>query len=237
MASALGTCASRYLRRVLASSPAAVVVVVGATARGVFEAQFQAPFTGDVQHPARGAWVWRRGEMFGRTRCVLALPHPNARVSAHDVAGNIGPQLTTELRDFLRAWTPQAATGRTPGAPPPRGAQPMPPLVRHSPPASADHRAAGDPRPTRPTQLFGVTTRKRDRTGDLTLMPGRNYVIVGVNTPWKPGAIRIIHVTGTDPDWRTGEIVNLINASTGLRLGQYEVVAGHSGKATIWDLP
>jgi len=40
VAAALGTCASRYLRRVLAVSPAGVVVVVGATARGVFEGSF-----------------------------------------------------------------------------------------------------------------------------------------------------------------------------------------------------
>jgi len=58
VAAALGTCASRYLRRVLAVSPAGVVVVVGATARGVFESQLRAEFTGSMQHLSRSAWVW-----------------------------------------------------------------------------------------------------------------------------------------------------------------------------------
>jgi hypothetical protein len=214
-----------------------VVVVTGATARGVFESQFQALFTGDVQHPSRGVRVWQRGEMLDRTRYVLALPHPNARVSAHGVAGNIGPQLTAELRTFLRSWTPPAANGRTPGTPPRQAAPPTPPPARHGPPAASGRRSADDPEPARPALVFGITTRKRDRAGELALMPGRNYVITAVRTPWEPGAIRIIHVTGTDPRWHTGQLVNLINASTGLRLGQYEVVAGHSGKATIWDLP
>lgn len=85
--------------------------------------------------------------------------------------------------------------------------------------------------------MFAIATRKRDRNGDPSLMPGLNYVVAAVRTPWEPGAIRVIHVTGTDPRWRVGQLVDLVNASTGLRLGQYEVIAGHSGKATIWDFP
>lgn len=67
-------------------------------------------------------------------------------------------------------------------------------------------------------------------------MPGLNYVVAAVRTPWEPGAIRIIHVTGTDPRWHPGQLVDLINAATGLRLGQYEVRAAHTGRAPIWDL-
>jgi hypothetical protein len=85
--------------------------------------------------------------------------------------------------------------------------------------------------------VFAITTRKRDRNGDPSLMPGLNYVVAAVRTPWETGAVRVIHVTGADPHWSIGQPVDLVNASTGLRLGKYEVVAGYSGSAPIWDLP
>jgi hypothetical protein len=124
VAATLGTCTSRYLRRVLAVSPARVVVVVGATARGSFEDQLRAQFTGNVQQLPRSAWIWRRGQLLGLTRYVLARPHPNARVPAHDVAGNLGPQLTAEVRAFLRSSTPPAPMASTPVTPPPGQAGP-----------------------------------------------------------------------------------------------------------------
>jgi len=235
VAAALGTCTSRFLRRVLAASPAGVVVVVGATARGAFEGQLRAQFTGSVQHLSRSAWFWRRGELLGRTRYVLTLPHPNARVPAHGVAGNLGPQLTAELRTFLRSWTPQAATASTAAPPEPPRAAAAP--AHRSLAAAPGRTRAADSGPPRSSRVFAITTRKRDRNGDPSLMPGLNYVVAAVRTPWEPGAVRVIHVTGTDPRWRVGQLVDLANASTGLRLGQYEVIAGHSGKSTIWDLP
>jgi hypothetical protein len=67
-------------------------------------------------------------------------------------------------------------------------------------------------------------------------MPGVNYVVTAVRTPWEPGAVRVIHVTREDPRWSPGQQVDLVNQSTGLKLGTYEVKAGHSGKETIWDL-
>src|SRR5258708_15328360 len=107
---------------------------------------------------SHSAWVWRRGELLGRTRYVLALPHPNARVPAHGVAGSLGPQLTTELRTFLRSWTPQTATARTRAPPPPRAASHAAPASHHSPAAAPDHRRAAEPVPPRSPRLFAITT-------------------------------------------------------------------------------
>jgi hypothetical protein len=55
-----------------------------------------------VQRFPPSAWVWRNGELAGMTRYVVALPHPNARVSAHNVGGNVGTALLSEVRAFLR---------------------------------------------------------------------------------------------------------------------------------------
>jgi hypothetical protein len=85
-------------------------------------------------------------------------------------------------------------------------------------------------------QLFPITTRQRDRFGYLNTMGGVNYVAKAMLIRWEPGAIRLIHVTGQDPGWRVGQLVDLINEMTGLKLGRYVVSAGYSGRATIWDL-
>jgi hypothetical protein len=95
---------------------------------------------------------------------------------------------------------------------------------------------AAVPRLSPAPRLFPITTRQRDRFGDPTLMAGINYVVKAVRTPWEPGVIRVIHVTGQDPEWRVGELVDLVNSNTGLKLGRYEVIAGYSGRATIWHL-
>ncbi len=93
---ALPICTRRYLRRVLAVSAAMVVVVVGATARCAFENGLRQEFTGDVRRFPPSAWIWRNGELAGVVRYVVALPHPNACVRAHDVGGNIGGGLAAE---------------------------------------------------------------------------------------------------------------------------------------------
>ena len=66
-------------------------------------------------------------------------------------------------------------------------------------------------------------------------MDGLNYAVISARTPWPPGAVRVIHVTGDDPGWRAGQLVDLVNERTGLKLGRYEVMAGYSGTAPIWD--
>jgi Uracil DNA glycosylase superfamily len=110
---AMPMCVSRYLRRVLGASSAGVVVVVGARARRAFESELEAEFTGEVVRLPPSSWVWQQGELLGRTRYVVALPHPNARVDAHSLAGNLGPQLTAEIRAFLRAPAERSAATAT----------------------------------------------------------------------------------------------------------------------------
>jgi len=233
VAEALPVCTRRYLRRVVAASPAGVVVVVGATARRAFEDQLGAEFAGSAERFSPSAWVWSHGQLLGYTRYVIALPHPNARVPSHSVAGSIGPELTAELRAFLRSPRRAAGPASSGAADTHRPAQPVrvADLTK-----AADRERAAMPGFSSAPRPFPITTRKRDRNGDPRIMDGLNYVVISVRTPWPPGAVRVIHVTGEDPAWRVGQLVDLVNESTGLNLGRYEVVAGHSGRAPIWDL-
>jgi len=238
LADAMPVCAARYLRRVLAVSPARVIVVVGAIARRTFEEMLKSEFTGEVLSFPPSAWLWQTGELAGSNRYVVALPHPNARVPAHDIRGNVGAALAAELRAFLAG---------SPSRPSPDIDVATPRAVRPSSPAIADGRQV-DPlarrRPEQPAmprlssaaRLIPIATRQRDRYGDPSVMGGINYVIKAVQTPWEPGAIRVVHVTGEDPGWRAGDLVDLVNGNTGLKLGRYEVISGYSGRATIWDL-
>lgn len=214
-------------------SPASVVVVVGATARRAFEDQLRAEFTGSARRFPPSAWVWNHGELLGHTRYVIALPHPNARVPSHSVVGNIGPELAAKIRAFLRSSKHDAdhAGPRSAGIYGPTQS------TRAAAPAMAGGRERAAMSGSTPApRLFPITTRKRDRNGDPRIMNGLNYVVISERTPWPPGAVRVIHVTGKDPGWRVGQLIDLVNESTGLKLERYEVVAGHSGRAPIWDL-
>jgi len=84
--SALRTCATRYLQPVLAASPAAVVVVVGAVARGAFKEYFGVDTLDHFLGPV---------EVAGRKRLLVLVPHPSSpggnrrfseRLSANQVA-------------------------------------------------------------------------------------------------------------------------------------------------------
>jgi hypothetical protein len=235
---ALGTCSARYLHRVMTASPARVVIVVGARARGAFEGQLRRHLNGQALPLGSRGWAWH-GDLLGRTRYVLTLPHPNARAPSHGLAATLGPDLASEVRAFLRTGQP----GRLPAAAPrdPLPGAVLPPGSRQ-PPATTVIRTAGRASPAsqappgRSAGPYPVTTRRRDRTGDPRSMPGRNYVVTAVATPWEPGAIRIIHVTGRDPAWQAGQHVDLVNQVTGQKLGRYEVTAAHHGTASIWDL-
>jgi hypothetical protein len=108
-----------------------------------------------------------------------------------------------------------------------------PPTVQGRNPISPPKRRT---RPARTPQAFPITTRERDWTGNASTMTGTDYIVTAVTTPRKRGAIRIIHDTGRDPHWSVGQLVELVNQATGLKLGSYEMTAGHTDTATIWDL-
>ncbi|HWQ23982.1 MAG TPA: hypothetical protein VNK94_07755 [Gaiellaceae bacterium] len=70
VASAAAECVPRYLRRVLALSPATVVVVLGSRARHAVRTELGYPNAGVVSAPI---------DIEGRTRLLILLAHPAAR--------------------------------------------------------------------------------------------------------------------------------------------------------------
>ena len=82
-------CVARYLNRVMAISPATVVVVVGAVARDIVRASVPglAPDQSCV-----GPIGWS-----GRERWVLMLPHPNARRVPKGVAAYLGSSAASDM--------------------------------------------------------------------------------------------------------------------------------------------
>lgn len=67
---AFETCASRYFNRTIAASPAHVVVCVGAWATEAFRLNLEIDMT--------EGRLWGPTELLGRSRYVLAVPHPGA---------------------------------------------------------------------------------------------------------------------------------------------------------------
>jgi hypothetical protein len=72
--SATRECLPRYLRRVLALSPAALIIVYGAKARNAVRSEFDYPDAGVLSRPL---------DIEGVTRCVVFLAHPNSRQSKY----------------------------------------------------------------------------------------------------------------------------------------------------------
>jgi len=70
VAEAAKECVPRYLKRVLALSPAAVIVVLGTHARNGFRSEFNYPDAGIVSPPL---------EVEGRLRRIVFLANPGAR--------------------------------------------------------------------------------------------------------------------------------------------------------------
>jgi hypothetical protein len=87
-------CTRRYLRRLLALSPAAVVVVIGTQARASFSEDLDiALAVGELRGPA---------DVLGRERCVVALPHPNAFHRRWGLVPSLGEEATSRLLAFVR---------------------------------------------------------------------------------------------------------------------------------------
>ena len=86
---ALETCTSRYLERVLAASPARVLVVVGAIARFAFQ---------DYLHLEAADHLLGPVEVAGKKRLLVVVAHPNSR------GGNVplGRHLEQDQMELLR---------------------------------------------------------------------------------------------------------------------------------------
>jgi len=241
VSAAVQACASRYLRRVLHASAASVIVLTGKTALGAFQAEMGVHLNDRL---------WGPGDLAGMTRCVIRLPHPGAHGPKKGLADNLGPHHANMVRSQLRGGDPvphptshpamlnpdQHALPRESSAVPHRrGTRLRASMPRVRPPkqdAQMTPPAAWGM--TAPAPHFKVMPRRHNAHSDE--IAGARYVVVSRQSPWKPGAYRLIIPVGQDPGWRIGQFVDLFHATRGDWLGNYEVIGNHPGKLYIWDL-
>lgn len=90
------TCTKRWLGQVLDLSGASVIVVLGSVAKTAFESETSVSLT-----------MWDPAEVVlaGRTRLVVAVPHPNARVR-RKWSEQFTEQSHTKLREALNTESP-----------------------------------------------------------------------------------------------------------------------------------
>ena len=89
----LATCTRLCLSRVLSLAAAKVFVLTGKKAQSTGEAM------PGIHLDHR---LWGPGELLGRERCVIALPHSNERGSLKGIDANLGPERADVVRAFLK---------------------------------------------------------------------------------------------------------------------------------------
>jgi hypothetical protein len=241
VSSALQACTSRYLRGVLHASAARVIVLTGRTALRAFQAEIGL-------HLNDG--LWGPGELAGMTRCVIWLPHPNARGPKKGLVENLGPRRADVARSQLRTGDPAPHANTHATMPGPvqhnpsgeigalahhRGNSRHGPLGRvDRPPRGSQMGSQGAPSMTAPAPHFRVMPRRQNAYPDEIAAP--RYVVVSRQSPWEPGAYRLVIPVGQDPCWRIGQLVDLFHAKRDDWLGKYEVIGNHPGRIYIWDL-
>ena len=98
VASAFATCTDRYFERTLRASAATVVVCVGGWAKAGFKRSF------NIDIPEH---IWGPGDVAGRQRLILAVPHPGAFGTPKRFEPYVGTDGLNRLRTALDA---QAST-------------------------------------------------------------------------------------------------------------------------------
>lgn len=96
---ALKECTNRYLQRAVEVSAAKVIVLTGSTALHAFQDKI------DI-HLDDGL-LWGPGDLAGRRRCVIWLPHPNARGPRKGLVDNLGPERADVARSLLQSTDPE----------------------------------------------------------------------------------------------------------------------------------
>jgi hypothetical protein len=241
VSAAVQACTSRYLGRVLGASAARIIVLTGGTALRAFQAE-----TG--LHLRDG--LWGPGELAGMTRCVIGLPHPNARGPKKGLAENLGAHRAKVARSQLRVGDPLPSANARAAMPGPghdaaRGAARAPTRQRGAGLHAAMARVRPPKRGTQVSSLpasgmtasaghFRVMPRRQNAHPDE--IAGARYVVISRQSPWEPGAYRLIVPAGQDPGWRTGQLVELFHTKRGDWLGTYEVISNHPRRLYIWDL-
>ena len=92
--SALRSCATLYLERVLAASPAQVVVLVGSVAKYAFKEQLNLDVAGHLLGPVQVA---------GRERLLVSVRHPNSRGGVKSFQGQLNDAQLAQVRGALAA--------------------------------------------------------------------------------------------------------------------------------------
>jgi hypothetical protein len=95
--SALRTCATLYLERVLAASPAKVVVLVGSVARFAFSEHLHRDVSDHLLGPV---------EVAGSARLLVAVRHPNSRGGVKSFQGQLTDSQLAQVRAALAAVSP-----------------------------------------------------------------------------------------------------------------------------------
>lgn len=90
--SALRTCATLYLERVLGVSPARVVVLVGSVAKYAFQEYLHTDVPDHLVGPV---------EVAGRDRLVVAVRHPNSRGGAKSLQGQLSDAQLAQVKESL----------------------------------------------------------------------------------------------------------------------------------------
>lgn len=90
--SALRTCATLYLERVLAASPAQVVVLVGSVARWAFQEHLNLDVPDHLLGPV---------EVAGRERLLVSVRHPNSRGRVKSFQGQLTHTQLAQVRGAL----------------------------------------------------------------------------------------------------------------------------------------
>ena len=94
--SALRSCATLYLERVLAASPAQVVVLVGSVAKYAFKEQLNLDVAGHLLGPVQVA---------GRERLLVSVRHPNSRGGVKSFLGQLPDAQLEQVKEALAAAT------------------------------------------------------------------------------------------------------------------------------------
>lgn len=87
-------CTSRYLKRLLSLSPASIVILIGAHAR--------ASFHEELGITVAVGELWGPGDLLGRERCIVGLPHPNKRGVRWGLPAALGSAATDRVVAFAR---------------------------------------------------------------------------------------------------------------------------------------
>lgn len=91
---ARGVCSQRYLSSVISLSPAKVIIILGSTAKGVFNSYYRIKID-------EGQKLFGPAEIENVKRYVAFLPHPNAFAHAHKLSNNLSSDELSEIKRFV----------------------------------------------------------------------------------------------------------------------------------------